>query len=216
MESTSGINEYHIKEITLCVLHRLCGDKYGGFIVTKRENGNSRSLAEYLQLLDRGGTVNITRYEQRTLALLFIHGSELCGVRSLTRTLQTYHHNDRRRLWRYLELCLASAHYGGKLLVNYFYYLLSGEQRLKNVGADCALGYCFDKFTNYLKIYISLKKRKLYFAHSRANVSLGKLTLALEAFEGGGQFITKTLEHDRLPPYQKLVISFLFLAVSCV
>ena len=62
------------------------------------EDGQIELLADGLELLDRGGTVDVAGDEQRALALLAHEPGELRAVGGLARALQADEHHDARRL----------------------------------------------------------------------------------------------------------------------
>ena len=105
----------------------------------------------------------------------------MCG---LTCTLETYHHDNSRGIGCDLKLLVGGAHKSRQLLVYYFDDLLTGIERFKHLRADCSLGNGLYKITDDLKVNVCLKECKLYLAHTRLDVRLGKSTLVLEFFEG--------------------------------
>ena len=96
--------------LLVCVLDTLTRDLYGRDLVTHGEHGNIQLFTHNLKLLDRRGTVNVTRDQKRSLALLFIHPRKFSRMRGFTRALQTHHHDDCGRLGGNGQLCLRSAH----------------------------------------------------------------------------------------------------------
>ncbi|MNM61208.1 hypothetical protein D3C81_725040 [compost metagenome] len=79
------------------MLQRLTSDFNRAVAFRQRKDWHFDLLAEYLQLLDRRGTVNVTRYEQRPMILFQQQFGQLGRGRRLTGPLQACHHDDR---WR--------------------------------------------------------------------------------------------------------------------
>ena len=198
MKSARGIHKHHIVSVLFrvdksfsCCFYRVLRASF--------KDLNSCLTAHDFQLVDSGGTVNITRYEQGVFALLFIHTGELCTMGGLTASLQTAHKHYRGRCGGNGKLGIASAHNSHKLFVYYFYYLLCGNKALHNVCAHSTLGHLRNKFLNDLEVYVRFQQRQLYLTHARLYVGFGESALVAELLQSTRHFIYKTLKHIILP-----------------
>ena len=87
MQTTRGIYDDKIIAVVACVLETFLND-LAGIYLSHLKNGHLSLLADYLQLLDSSGSINVSRDEQGThlfgaLEML----SELCRMGRFTRTL---------------------------------------------------------------------------------------------------------------------------------
>ena len=89
-----------------------------------------------LQLFDRRRPVNVSRYEERTLAVLLILPGKLCRRRRLTCTLQTCHHKDRHAVRLDRNLLHVGTHELDHLLIDDLNDHLPGIQTAHDVLAD--------------------------------------------------------------------------------
>ena len=97
MESARGVDNEDIVTVVLGVFERLTCDRDRVYLSHFKDLHVSL-LTNDLKLIYSGRTVNIAGCEERTVSLFFEQLCKLCGVGGFTRTLQTAHHDDRRRL----------------------------------------------------------------------------------------------------------------------
>ena len=198
VEASGCIQKYHVVAVLIRVHQSGLGNLHRGNGVTHGEYRDIQLRTNHFQLLDSGRAVNVAGDQQRTFALFFIHTGQLGTVGGFTCALQTYHHDDGRRLRRNLQLCLGSTHEIDQLIVDDFDNLLGGNQTFQNLGTDGTFGYGFDEFAHNLEVYVCFQKCELDFPHSFLNVGFGQLSLILEFFECVGQFIGQAVEHRNL------------------
>ena len=96
MQAARRVEEDQIVAVALGVLDRGLRDVHG-VRLPHLEHRQVELLADGLQLLDGGGTVDVAGGEQRALALAAHIGGELGPVGGLARALQADKHHDARR-----------------------------------------------------------------------------------------------------------------------
>ena len=109
METTGGVDKdvviplvFRQADTVLCNFDRVA---LSGFVY--RDTG---VLADHLQLLDGGGTVDVTGNQQGPVAFALQLLGDLRTVCGFTGTLETDHHDDCRRVLRFREAGLRAAH----------------------------------------------------------------------------------------------------------
>ncbi|MNN40536.1 hypothetical protein D3C81_1546130 [compost metagenome] len=70
MQAACGIDDDIIQVIVLRMLDSLSGNLYRTNLIPQSEYRNLNLFAQYLQLLDRSGTVYVASYEQRAVIAL--------------------------------------------------------------------------------------------------------------------------------------------------
>ena len=143
------------------------------------KNGDIQLPADYLQLFDRGRTVNVTGDEQRTSLLLFPEQSgKLCAVCRFARTLQTYHHDNGRRVRGYGKTGGLAAEQGNQFLVYDFNDLLRGRKAFQDLGIGRLFGDGLDEILRDLEVDVRLEQRHADLTHSLLDVGLGQTAFA--------------------------------------
>ena len=67
VQTTSRIDNHIIQSVVLGMLHALTSDLHWRSLISQREHRNTDAFAHHLKLLDRSGTVNVARDEQRLM-----------------------------------------------------------------------------------------------------------------------------------------------------
>ena len=98
LKASCGVDKHRVVALLNGKFNTFFCNLNGVFTVAHLKNGNRQLLADDLQLLYCGRTVNVTGDKQRIFALFFKHSCKFSRVRRLARTLKTDHHDDRRRL----------------------------------------------------------------------------------------------------------------------
>ena len=187
METACGIEEHNVVTMPLGMFNGgLCD--IDGICLPHLEHGDIQLRADGLQLLDSGGTVNVTGDEQRTFALLADVAGKLCAVRGLARALKADEHNDRGRLGTEVQLLVLAAHELAQLFVDDFYDHLRRRQRLQHLRAAGAFGDGFGEILYDLVAYVGLKQRHAHLAHRFLDVSRSESALTAQLFKGRIQF----------------------------
>ena len=187
VETACGIQQDYVIAVRVGMLDGCLGN-FNGIGLSHLENGDAQLSTDGFQLRDCSGTVNVTSYQQRSLALLFQVACQLCAVGGFTCTLQTNQHNNAGELGSDVDLLVFLAHESGKLFVDDLDDHLSRRQSLKHFLAACALGNGLNKVLNDLVANVSLQKSHANFAHCLLDVGLGQSAFTTELFKGGIQF----------------------------
>ena len=121
--------------------------------------------SELLELVDRGGTLQVGGNQPRRLALVLSQVQrELGARRRLARSLQATDEDDGRRTAED-ELRVGVAHERGQLLVDDLDDLLSRVEALEHVVAESARAYTLDEALRDLEVDVRLEQREADLAH---------------------------------------------------
>ena len=171
----------------LRVGHRLLGDKLWLF-GAQRKDGNTGLLADHLQLLNGGGTVDVAGNQQRAAALTAVEFAELGSMGGLAVALQAAHHQHGLALVFQAQVFrLIAAHKAGQFLVDDLDDLLGGGQALHDLLPHRALRNLSAEVLGNLVVDIGLQQRHTHLAHGGLNVGLVQLALAAQLFENAIQ-----------------------------
>ena len=187
MQPSGSVEQHKVVAVLFGVLHSRPGN-INGVSLTHLENGNIKLCADGLKLLYGGGAVNITRGEQRALALTAHIRGELRPVRGLARALKPDEHHDRGRLRADIELLVLSAHEPAQLFIDDLYHHLRRTERLQHIRARGALGDGLGEVLDRLVADVRLQKRQTHLAHGVSHVRRGQPALAAELFKCDIQF----------------------------
>ena len=157
------------------------GDLHGVALAHLKDR-DAELFAHGLELLYRGGTVDVTGDEQRALALFFHERGELCAVCRLAGALQAHQHDHARALGGDVELLVLAAHELAQLLVYYLHDHLRRRQAFHDLRALGALGDALHKVLHDLVAHVRLEQGQAHLAHGLAYVQLRQAALAAEHF----------------------------------
>ena len=153
------------------------------FVAVLGVDGDVDLLGEDLELVDGGGTIDVTGHEQGALGLLALEFlGKLARECRLTRALQTRHQDD-RRVAREVDLSSVAAHERGELVVDNL-----DHQLLRLDGVDDVLtqGLLLDgvgKLLCHLVVHIGIKQGATHVLEGLGHVNLGDFTLAFKYFK---------------------------------
>ena len=140
-------------------------------------------LGDDLELLARGGAVDVDRNEHGTVTTLFEPGGQLAGGRGFAGALQAGHENDGGRLGGEVEAGGISAEQGDELVANDFDHLLGGRERGEDFSADGFLADVLKKVGDDLEVDVGLKQGDANFAQSLGDVLFSERALAAKVLE---------------------------------
>ena len=109
-------------------------------------------------------------------------------MRGFAGTLQTDHHNDRRRFGADFEFCRIAPHQLNELFVDDFDDLLCRHKAFENLCTDCTLCNGIDKRFCDLKVNVRLQKSQFYVPHTFFHIGSGQFTFIAETAKGISQF----------------------------
>ena len=211
MQTAGGVDKHHVIVVGLGVFNSLAGNFHGAYLITQRENCNIQLLAQHLQLLDGGRTVNIGGNQQRTFMFILIDVSNFSNRGGLTGALQTGHHDNRGRLAGHIDGGLLRTHQDGQFLLHNFYNLLSGSKTLQNISAKCALFNGGHKILNNFVADVGFQQSHTHGSHCLVNICLGQLALAGQLLKSVLQFICQAAENcHHLTSFKNSVMFYAF------
>src|SRR5689334_19937727 len=120
---------------------------------------------------------------------------ELAGSSRLTRTLQSGHEHDRRRLRGELHPRRVFAEDLDQFVTQDLDDLLAGGERGHDFLADGLGTNVVDEFLDDLEVDVGLEQGEANFAKRLVNILFGQRGLAAEGLESALQFFLKILKH---------------------
>ena len=128
MQASCSIQHQDVKALQLCRLHGAFGDVDRLLPSNDRQSGDINLRAQRRQLLLRRRTIDVERCHQHLFALFILQQlGNFGGCGGFTRTLQTDHHDDRRRRNRKIQFAGIRPQHFDKRVVDDFYDLLTGR-----------------------------------------------------------------------------------------
>ena len=103
MQTTRCVYDDQIVAVVLSMFKTLL-DYLSRVDLSHLEHRHISLFSNDLQLVDSRRSVNVCRYQQRSVALTLEHLRQLCRMGGLTRTLQAAHHYYARRFAREIYL----------------------------------------------------------------------------------------------------------------
>jgi hypothetical protein len=152
-------------------------------------------LTNDLQLVDRVGTLQVGRHQQRGVALLPQPQRELPGQRRLTRALQAGEHDHRRRTLGEPQLPRLATEDADQFLVDDLDHLLGGVERSGQLGPPGPLLDRGDEVPDHAQVDVCLQQGDPDLAGGRVDVGFGQATLAPQGLEGRRQAVLQGVEH---------------------
>ena len=183
LQTACGIKDHDVIAVVPGISHGLFGDELG-LLGAHREDGHVDLLTNDLQLLDSGGTVDVTGDQQRAAALATVVPAQLGGVGGFTVTLQAAHHQHGLAfVFDAQILGLIAAHQLGQFLVDDLDDLLGGGQAFHDLLPHGTLrDLSAEVFGNFV-VDIGFQQRHADFAHGSLDVRLGEFAFAAQFFE---------------------------------
>ena len=167
-----------------------------GILRVRAIDGNRDLLAELLELVDRGGPLQVGRDEARLLALPPQVERELGGVRRLARALQPGHQDHGRRPPEG-ELGVPGAHQLREAVVHELDDLLAGVEALEDVLPEGRGLHPGDEVLDDLEVDVGLEQREADLAHRLVDCVLVQPPGAAEIAQGRLEPVGESVEHGR-------------------
>ncbi len=136
-------------------------------------------LAQNFQLLDRSGSVDISRHQQGALSLFAQAQGQLASHCRLACALQAHQHNHCGRLAGKIERGWLAEQID-QFVVDDFDHLLSRGQAVHHLDADGSLFDAPDKIFDDFEVYIG-------FQQGQAHLAQGRVDIGLREFSVGGE-----------------------------
>ena len=178
MQSSRRIDDDHVGKFPLRFGNRLFGGQHG-VLRSVFINGNTELFADDLELLNRGGPVDIASGEQNALAVVLGNiRAELAAHGGLARALQPRHEDDRGLLVAEFELGVFAAHEARELFIYDLDDLLSRRQALEPFAANGAVRHGLDEILNDHEVDVRFQQGELDLAHGFLHVAFVELSPA--------------------------------------
>ena len=165
-----------------------------GILLPLREHGHFDLFADHFELLDRSGTIDVVRDEQRAFALLLEHERELARRCGLTRALEADEHDDGRRVRTDVETALRPAHQRGQFLVDDLDDRLCRRECVEHLLPDGTLLDAFDEVLDDLEVHVCFEECHPHLAHGIIHIVLGQLAMSTQLLENPLQSIGQILK----------------------
>ena len=146
-------------------------------------------MPERLELIDRGGTIDVGGDEARRPALALELARELGGGGRLTGALQADHHDDGRRNGAELEPLAPLAEHRGELVVDDLDELLAGRNGAQLRDADGLLLDALEELARELEVDVGLEQDATDLAEPFFDVGFGEDAATAQAREGRFEFL---------------------------
>jgi hypothetical protein len=159
----------------------------------RAEDGNVDLPAELLELVDRGGTLEVGRDQPRLTAVGLEPARELGGGRRLTRPLKAGEQDDRLALQ--LELGGLRAEELGQLLMDDLHDLLARVQPFGDLLVERPLTHPRDEVVDDLEVDVGLDQREPDLAHRAGDRLLVEAPALAQAAERRTEPFGKGVEH---------------------
>ena len=171
-------------------------DGDGIFVRAVGVDRDAELLAEHLQLVDGGGTLQVGGDQQRLAAAGLEHAAELAAGGRFAGALQAaqHQHGDFVRALE-VERMVDRAHQVDEFLVDDADDLLAGIERLEDRLADRLLGDAVHEVVDDLEADVGFEQRLLDELEPVAHVRFGELALAAQRLERGTETVLKGFEH---------------------
>ncbi len=173
VQTTGGVEDRYVGSRFLGLLHRGVAEGDGVFRVKIGVDRQAKLLAEHLQLLDGGGTLQVGRHQQRLAAAGGQDLPELAAGRRLARTLQAAEHQH-RDVAAEMERMIDRPHQADQLLVDDVNELLGGIERFENRFAHGLLANALHEVLDHRQADVGLQQRPLDRLQAVAHVRFGE------------------------------------------
>ena len=183
LQTACRIVNHEVKAVVLRVLVAVLDD-FDRIALAFVINRNADGLAEHLQLLDSGRTVNVSGDEERFPLLLAAHPkSNLACESRLTRTLQTDHHDTHRRWCGKIDFLSFATHDGHKLVVDNLHNLLPRGHGIEHFGTERLFLDGLDKVAGHVEVHVGGEERAADFTQRFGHVFFGEFALPTQVLE---------------------------------
>ena len=141
-------------------------------------------LGDNLQLLARGGTIDVHRHQHGTMSALLEPVRQLARGGGLTGTLQAGHQHHGGRLRGELQLGRVFAEDVDQFVANDLDDLLGGRKRGHHFLAERLLADVLDQFLDDLEVDVGFQQRHADFFQRFADVFFGQRALSAQVLKG--------------------------------
>ena len=194
VQAAGRIEDHHLHA---AVLGLLDGDLAEGHGVLRGQvgiDGNTKLLAQDLQLLDGRGALQVGRHEHRLAAALLEQLAQLAAGGRLARALQAAEHQHRQFRLE-VQRMVHRAHQVDQFLVDDADELVRGVEGLEDRLADGLLGDLGDERLGDLDADVGFQQGRLHQGQPFAHVRLGQPAASAEGPDRRTEVFLKGFEH---------------------
>ena len=142
-----------------------------------RVNRHPDLFAKHFQLLYRGGTIDVTGYQQRVFPPFALqHVGQLAGEGGLTRSLKARHKNDGGTALD-VDLGSTASHQDGQFIVHDLHHHLLRLHGVEHILPHRLLLDGLGELFGGLIVYVGIQQRAAYLFQGLGHVDLGNLAL---------------------------------------
>ena len=183
-EAAGGIDNHQVVVVLLGMLDGMLCDSHRVLALGLAVDGHLDLLGDGLQLLDSGGTVNVTCDEQRIAFFLAVFQAvgEFSGESGFTGTLQTRHQDD-GRVALDAERGFLSAHELCQLVMDDFHHQLARVDGIDDVLAHSLGLDVVDKLLGDRIAHVGVNERTAHFLKGRCYIDFGDAALSFQDFK---------------------------------
>ncbi len=160
-------------------------------------------LGDDLELLARGGAVDVDGDEHGAMAAFFEPGSQLAAGCGFAGALQAGHQDDGGRLRGEFEAGSVAAEEFDQLVADDLDDLLGGRERGKHLGANGFGADVLDEFVDDVEIDVGIEHGDADLFEGLIHVFFRESALAPEGLEGSLQLFCKVLKHRSNSVYRE-------------
>ena len=165
------------------MLDCILGNLYGVLISRFGIYRYAHLLAQYLQLVDSGRTINIACNKQNLTAFVALDvRSQFAGESGLSRTLQTRNKNHGRVAFK-LDFGSFATHQCSKFVTHNLGHHLTRLNRFEHILTKCLLLHIVGKRLGYLVVDIGIDQRTTNLFEGLRNINLCNSALTFQNFE---------------------------------
>ena len=161
----------------------------------RREHRHPGPLADDLQLVHRGGPLQVAGHQQRRVSLAAKPGGQFAGERRFTGALQAGEHDDGRRRFGERQPAGFAAQDADEFFVDDLDDLLCRVEGTGHLGAPGAVLDPTDERSHHGQRDVGLEQRQPDFAGGGLDVGVGQSTLAAQSLKGTGQSVRQRFKH---------------------
>ncbi len=148
-----------------------------------------------LQLIDRRGTIDVTRYDEHLLLLFAQILRELAGRRGLAGALQTGHQDHRRRQDGKIERDVGLAHEAREFAMHHPDQGLPGRKAADHLLAHRLVLHRRDEVLHDRQRDVGLEQRHAHLAQRLLHVGFGQARLAAYRLYDARKAVRQVIEH---------------------
>ena len=199
LQPAGGVENDHVNAVRLGLGHRAVGDLEHVLFAAHQETRQIKLPGQGLDLVHRGGPVNVRADEQRFAILGGEQAGELAAGGGFAGAVQAAHHQAERlcEAARQVEFAALGAEQRDHLVADDFDDLLSGLDAGDDLLAERFLLHAGDELLGDLEINVRIEQGHAHLAQRLGDVGFADFAESPEVAEGLLEFIAERVKHGR-------------------